>query len=81
MNETKTLQNLAEILSVFLECNVADIEPSKSAKDFDKWDSLSNVKIILAIESEFNVRFEAAEFAQLHSIGELASAISEKTGE
>ena len=43
--------------------------------DLKKWDSLGNYQFLLAIEKEFNTRFETAVFTEIKSIKEIFRAL------
>ena len=43
--------------------------------DLKKWDSLGNYQLLLAIEKEFNTRFETAIFTEIKSIKEILRAL------
>ena len=40
-----------------------------------EWDSLKHMELVFALEDRFGVRFDEAEFAQLHSPAAIARAI------
>ena len=56
---------LAEILEV------DTVTDTDVLKDFDTWDSLTSLSIIVAIESEYNVNLSAEELNSVGTIGEL----------
>ena len=43
--------------------------------DLKKWDSLGNYQLLLAIEKEFNTRFETAIFTEIKSNKEILRAL------
>lgn len=47
-----------------------------SAKDIDGWDSLAQINLIVAIESEFGIRFKSNELASLANVGALKKAVA-----
>ena len=47
-----------------------------SAKDIDGWDSLAQINLIVAIESEFGIRFKSNELTALANVGALKKAVS-----
>ena len=49
-----------------------------TAEDVEEWDSLANVRLFLAIETSFGVRFSTGEIANIESVGELVAALEEK---
>ncbi|MBI1185983.1 MAG: acyl carrier protein [Alphaproteobacteria bacterium] len=52
--------------------------PDLAAADVDGWDSLAHVRVILAVEKAFNVKFKAAEINVMKNVGDLANSISAK---
>jgi len=44
------------------------------------WDSLKMMSVLVAIEKQFDFRFQAREVAQLKTFGDLAKLISAKIG-
>ena len=59
-----------ESLSVKLETTAADVEG---------WDSLMHVRLIIAIEKAFRVRFSSSEVASLKDVGDLIELLQTKT--
>ncbi len=57
------------------------LTPQLTAKEVDEWDSLTHVRLVLAIEKAFDIRFSAAEVARLQNVGELASLIRTKASQ
>jgi len=52
------------------------------SSDFDEWDSLGHLQIILELEDEFKIRFKSSEIPNLISIQNIFSYIqAEKNGE
>ena len=52
-----------------------------SADQIDKWDSLTHIELILAIEMRFNLKFSLGELQTLKRIDNLVQLISEKLNE
>jgi acyl carrier protein len=50
-----------------------------TANKVDGWDSLGNVRLFLALEKAFSVRFSATEIGSLKNVGQLADLIESKT--
>jgi acyl carrier protein len=46
--------------------------------DFREWDSLAHVKLIIAIEEEFDVKFSIDQVATISSVDEFRQALAEK---
>ena len=54
------------------------VTPETTAADVENWDSLSNIRLMIAMENSFNVRLDAAEIAKLPDVGALAALIQSK---
>ena len=64
------------MVDVFEEDN--PIHEMTVASDFKSWDSLGNIRLFIALESEFNIRFSTAEISGLKNVGELVRVIDGK---
>lgn len=54
------------------------IYTSTTARDVDGWDSLAHIRLIVAIEKSFRLRFTAAEIADIENVGQMAELILSK---
>ena len=68
---------LNKLKIIFLEVFGDDIELSDvtTASDVDEWDSLTNVRLIVLIEQEFNITFNSSIIADIQNVGELIDLI------
>ena len=76
-------ETITQMLPVFHEVFDDDtlvIMPAMTAKDVEGWDSLSHIRLMVAIESAFGVRIRASEAAKLNNVAELADLIERKLG-
>ncbi len=55
------------------------VSPELTADDVPEWDSLSHIRLVLAVQKAFKVKFSAAQTANLKNVGELAELIRAKT--
>jgi acyl carrier protein len=65
-------------------CEVFDIDsiqikPELTAADVDEWDSLSHIRLMVAIEEEFGISFTSTEISSFKNVGELVTAIEKKS--
>ncbi|MHA4875364.1 acyl carrier protein, partial [Enterococcus faecium] len=56
------------------------ITPETTADDVEEWDSLSHIRLIVAVERAFGIKFANAEIESLENVGDLIGAIDKKTG-
>ncbi len=55
------------------------LTPELTAAEVPEWDSLSHIRLVLAVQKAFQVKFSAAQTAELKNVGELADLIRSKT--
>ena len=46
-----------------------------TAKDISGWDSLAHIRLVVAIEKSFHLRFSANEISELENVGEMINLI------
>ena len=63
--------------SVFDDDSIV-VTPELTANDVDDWDSLGHIRLILAVEAAFGMRFSAAEVKRLQNVGEFVALIQSK---
>jgi acyl carrier protein len=56
-----------------------DMVDSTTASMVPGWDSLKHVRLIMAVEEAYNLRFRTLEVIRLKSVGELQALIDKKT--
>ena len=64
-------------------CNVFDdetiqIKPETTADDVEGWDSMSHINLILAIETQFKIKFSQRELLTFKNVGDLLNSIESK---
>jgi len=71
-------RKLTEILHEVFDDDSIVARPDLTANDVEAWDSVTNVRLFVAIESELGIQFSNAEITQLKNVGDLAVAIDRK---
>ena len=56
------------------------VTPKTGPADVEGWDSVGQVKLILAIEEQFGFRFSEADVTQIATVGQFVAAIDRLTG-
>lgn len=80
MEDRAATSRFFAVASAILDVAPESLAPECSRDNLEAWDSLKHMYIILALEEEFGIEFGDEEIAELSSIGDLMSAITEKTG-
>lgn len=80
MDQATIYDRLSTLLRDTFDDDELVATPELSADDVDEWDSLAHVRLMLAVEKAFGVKFSAAEVNRLKNVGELATLIQSKQG-
>ena len=78
MDRTEIMTKIATCLEDVLDEDGIVLVEETTADDVEGWDSMAHVKLIIAMEAEFGIRFESHEFAAPENIGEMVSLIEGK---
>ena len=78
MSET-TLTQVGEIMVDIFDLDDLEVTPDTTAADVEEWDSLSHIRLMVAIERHFGIKFSNAEIEALQNVGDLVKAIDSKT--
>ena len=55
-----------------------DMQDDTTADQVPKWDSLSHVNVIVAVEKEYNIKFKGIEILKIKNIGGLQQLVDKK---
>ena len=72
------LEKMKEIISEQLGCRPEEVSPDASFKDDLGADSLDLFELITAMETEYDVEFEAEELEELTTVGKVMDFLREK---
>lgn len=60
---------LIELFAEELDIEVTELDEDSSPDTVEEWDSLAAVRIVAAIETEFDVRLSTTEMMKMRTIG------------
>jgi acyl carrier protein len=69
---------LTAIIRDVLDDDTIEVTPELSARDVDGWDSLTHIRLMLAIEKAFKLKFSTVEVGRLRTVGDLVSLIGSR---
>lgn len=72
------LEKVQEIMADIFDLDDLTITRETIADDIEEWDSLSHIRLMVAIEREFGIKFSNAEIENLGNVGELLDLIAAK---
>jgi len=81
VSEINLLSRVQDIMADTFDEDDLVVTPETTAADVEEWDSLSHIRLIVAIEREFGFKFSNAEIDGLENVGDLVRAIEAKTGQ
>ncbi|MCG8609170.1 MAG: acyl carrier protein [Pseudomonadales bacterium] len=66
---------LKPIFEEIMEIDDITLTPELNASDVDAWDSLNHIRLIVAVEEEFETKLSVGEVASLRNVGDLVSIL------
>jgi acyl carrier protein len=78
VDEVEIFAKLTPIFQDVLDNDSIELSRSLTAGEVDEWDSLSHVRLIVAVERAFHVRFQSMEVADLKSVGDMVDLLQQK---
>ena len=73
------LERVNDVFRDVFDDESLSVRQETSAADVEGWDSLMHVRLIIAIEKAFRVRFSSSEVASLKDVGDLIELLQTKT--
>lgn len=77
-DERDIYQRLAPVFQEVFDEDALVPTPEMTADDVDEWDSISHIRLVVAIEEAFGVRFTTAELTGLANVGDMVALIRSK---
>jgi len=78
MTDEVLFQKVARTMAVVIGIDQSEITPDSSMDTLEKWDSLKHMKMIMALEQEFDVMFDDEDVVEMLSVPLIIIAIKEK---
>jgi acyl carrier protein len=66
---------LKNIAAQVFQVDANSIELAMTPEDIEKWDSLNHLRLITAVETEFNVRLSMSQIQGIECLGDLHSFV------
>ena len=70
---------LHSIFREVFEDGSIQVTQEMTANDVEKWDSLSHLAMVIAVEKEFRIKFKLKELVSMKNVGDLINGIVSKT--
>ncbi len=73
-------EKLKAVILKELDLESFEFDDATTASMVPGWDSLSHVRVIMAVEQAYNIRFRTLEVIRLKNVGELQALLDKKCG-
>ena len=80
MEKKALLREVNKIFIDVLDDDTIVLREETTADDIEEWDSLNHVRLIIALEKHFNIRFTSSEIRRFKNVGDMCEAITSKVG-
>lgn len=71
---------LTQIFLDVFDLDALTLRDDMTAQDIEEWDSLNHVKLVVAIEHGFNVKFSTREITGWKNVGDMRRALRAHLG-
>ena len=78
MTQSEILAQLTPIIREVLDNDSIVLRRETTAADVEDWDSVAHVRIMVAVEEEFGVRFDTDELSDIPNVGVLVDLVQRK---
>ena len=78
MSSSDTLSTVRTVMEDVFDVDNLQIAPETTADDIEEWDSLSHIRLVVAIERKFKIEFKNSEIGNLKNVGDLVTLIDAK---
>jgi acyl carrier protein len=78
MRANDTLESVRELMIDVFDADDLVISDDTTADDVEGWDSLHHIRLIVAVERRFKIKFENSEVESLKNVGDLVRMVDKK---
>jgi acyl carrier protein len=78
MSSPQTLEQIRQVMEDVFDIDDLALSESTTADDIEEWDSLSHIRLIVALERKFKIKFKNSELEGLMNVGDLVRVVDSK---
>ncbi len=79
MDEAKIFEELTPIFHDVFDDEEIILKPETNAADIPDWDSVAQIRLVVAIEKRFKIKFKTKDLEDLKNVGDMVELIKIKT--
>jgi acyl carrier protein len=72
------IERLRGVFREVFENPTLEITPATTARDVENWDSFNHINLVIAIETEYGVKFKTKEIKDMANVGDLVTLLRAK---
>jgi len=73
------IKDFSKLLSEVLNCEITNLQHTSKPEDYDEWDSLNQVFLIIKLESFYNIKFNTSSIQKWTCVGDIINDINSMT--
>lgn len=73
-----SIEELSEVFRVVFDDEELVVTEENSANDIERWDSMTHVLLLSAIEERFGIEFNQKEIRKFQTVGDLLASVNDK---
>ncbi len=78
MTKEEIFERLNNVFRDVFDDEEITVDENTTSDDIEDWDSLEHINLIVAVESEFGMKFNMNEVTTMKNVGDMAKIISER---
>ncbi len=78
MEEVQIFAKLTPIFHDVLDNDAIELSRNLTARGVEEWDSLTHIRLIVAVERAFGIKFQSMEVTDLKNVGAMVDLIQLK---
>ena len=72
-------EKLVEIVAELFELDPAAVDDALTPEDVELWDSMNHLRLVSAVEEEFQIKLSMREIESIHSLAVLRALVEQRT--
>lgn len=72
------MDDLYKIIGEVFEVKSEDVNDNLGPDDIERWDSLGQLKLVVALETRYRITFEIAEIFEMLTVGDIKKLLRKK---
>ena len=79
MLREEVFKRLNQIFQDVFDDESITVQDATTADDIEDWESLEHINLVVAIEKEFDIKFNMGDVSKMKNVGEMADLILHST--